>query len=202
MGGRCPLTFVPSGSTWTSCSPRRPSCTSAPSLWIDTLVYETRSTTAASTPTPRPASRSWQCGRFQWVRTHTHTHTHTHKQTQTNTHTNKHRQTPAVYMPKRKTLVCGNRVHDLFCLCPCCSSLVLVSLRIDFKVLLLVFKSLSGQTPASVWDLLTPDEPDRCWSSSGRAPLMVPKSGLVNKWGHGLCRRIPQLWNSVSSFHF
>lgn len=71
MGGPCPRTFVPSGSIWTSCSPRRPSCTCAPSLWTDTSPFETPSTTVASTPTRRLASRSWRCGRSQWVRTHT-----------------------------------------------------------------------------------------------------------------------------------
>ncbi len=49
-----------------------------------------------------------------------------------------------------------------------------VSFRIDFKILLLVFKALKGQASAYICDLLTPYEPDRCLRSSGRALLMVP----------------------------
>lgn len=69
MAGRCPQICVPSGSTWTSCSPQRPSCTSALSLWTGTSAYGIRSNTAASTPAPRPAWRSWQCGPSQQVST-------------------------------------------------------------------------------------------------------------------------------------
>lgn len=75
MAGPCLLIFAPSGSTWMSCSPLHPSCTSVPSLWIDTSPYVIQSTTAVSTLTPRPASRSWQCGPFQWVSTRMQTQT-------------------------------------------------------------------------------------------------------------------------------
>lgn len=67
MAGRCPQICVPFGSTWMSCSPQRPSCTSALSLWIGTSAYGIRSNTAVSTPAPRPAWRSWQCGASQQV---------------------------------------------------------------------------------------------------------------------------------------
>ncbi len=51
-----------------------------------------------------------------------------------------------------------------------------MSLRIYFKILLLVFEALNGQIPVYICDLLIPYEPDRCLKSSGRALLMVPKS--------------------------
>ena len=72
-----------------------------------------------------------------------------------------------------------------------------VSFRIDFKILLLVFKALNGQAPAYICDLLTPYEPDRHLRSSSRALLMVPKSRLVSKGDRAFAVRAPQLWNSV-----
>ncbi len=48
---------------------------------------------------------------------------------------------------------------------------LLVSFRIDFKILLLPFKALKGQAPVCICDLLIPNEPDRCLRSSGRALL-------------------------------
>lgn len=66
--GRCPLTSVPFGSTWMCCSPRRPSCTCAPSRWTDTWASGTPCTTAASPLTPGPGSRSWRSGPSRQVR--------------------------------------------------------------------------------------------------------------------------------------
>ena len=56
-----------------------------------------------------------------------------------------------------------------------------VSFRIDFKILLFVFKALNGLAPAYICDLLTPYEPDHHLRSSSRALLKVPKSRLVTK---------------------
>ncbi|KAF7651270.1 hypothetical protein LDENG_00113150 [Lucifuga dentata] len=53
-----------------------------------------------------------------------------------------------------------------------------VSFRIDFKILLLVFKALHNQAPAYICDLLTFDKPGRCLRSSDRNLLMVPKYGI------------------------
>ncbi len=44
-----------------------------------------------------------------------------------------------------------------------------VSFRIDFKILLLVFKALNGQAPAYIGDMLNPYEPGRSLRSSSRA---------------------------------
>ncbi len=72
-----------------------------------------------------------------------------------------------------------------------------MSFRIDFKILLLVFKALKGQALAYICDLLTLYEPD-CWlRSSGRALLMVPKSRLVTKGDRAFAIRAPKLWNSL-----
>ena len=51
-----------------------------------------------------------------------------------------------------------------------------VHFRIDFKVLLLVFKCLSGLGPSFVSGLLLPYQPSRTLRSSGAGLLSVPKS--------------------------
>ncbi len=72
-----------------------------------------------------------------------------------------------------------------------------VSFRIDFKILLLVFKALKSQAPVYICDLLIPYEPDHCLRSSGRALLLVPKSRLFTKGDRAFAIRAPKLWNSL-----
>ncbi len=72
-----------------------------------------------------------------------------------------------------------------------------VSFRIDFKILLLVFKALKSQASVYICDLLIPYEPDHCLRSSSRALLMVPKSRLVTKGDGGFAICAPKLWNSL-----
>lgn len=45
------------------------------------------------------------------------------------------------------------------------------SFRIDFKIGLLIDKALNGQASAYICDLLTAYKSDRCYRSSGRAPI-------------------------------
>ncbi|KAF7655136.1 hypothetical protein LDENG_00059300, partial [Lucifuga dentata] len=49
-----------------------------------------------------------------------------------------------------------------------------VTFRIDFKVLLIVFKALPGQAPSYIRDLLTCYKPDRCLRSFAKNLLVVP----------------------------
>ena len=72
-----------------------------------------------------------------------------------------------------------------------------VCFRIDFKILLLVFKALNGLAPAYICELLVPYEPDRCLRSSSGALLKVPKSHLVTRGDRAFAVRAPQLWNSL-----
>uniref|UniRef100_A0A667WJC6 Reverse transcriptase domain-containing protein n=1 Tax=Myripristis murdjan TaxID=586833 RepID=A0A667WJC6_9TELE len=72
-----------------------------------------------------------------------------------------------------------------------------VSFRIDFKVLLLVFKALNGLAPPYIQDLLTPYEPGRSLRSSGRALLEVPYSRLVSRGDRAFAVRGPRLWNAL-----
>ncbi|KAF7654940.1 hypothetical protein LDENG_00062950, partial [Lucifuga dentata] len=55
------------------------------------------------------------------------------------------------------------------------------SFRIDFKILLLVFKAIHNQAPAYICDRLTFYKPDRCLRSSDRNLLMVPNPALLLK---------------------
>ena len=72
-----------------------------------------------------------------------------------------------------------------------------VCFRIDFKVLLLVFKCLNGLGPSYLSDLLLPYEPSRTLRSSGTGLLIVPK---VRTHTHGEAAFQwygPRLWNSL-----
>uniref|UniRef100_A0A669CX68 Reverse transcriptase domain-containing protein n=1 Tax=Oreochromis niloticus TaxID=8128 RepID=A0A669CX68_ORENI len=72
-----------------------------------------------------------------------------------------------------------------------------VCFRIDFKVLLLVFKCLNGLGPSYLSDLLLPYKPLRTLRSSGTGLLIVPK---VRTHTHGEAAFQwygPRLWNSL-----
>ncbi|KAF7651201.1 hypothetical protein LDENG_00114270, partial [Lucifuga dentata] len=71
-----------------------------------------------------------------------------------------------------------------------------VCFRIDFKILLLVFKALHGQAPICIGDLLSPYESDHCLKSSGRNLLTVPESHLVTKGDRAFAVRAPKLCQS------
>ena len=72
-----------------------------------------------------------------------------------------------------------------------------VCFRIDFKVLLMVFKCLNGLGPSYLSELLLPYEPSRPLRSSGRGLLVIPK---VNRKTHGEASFQyygPRLWNAL-----
>ncbi len=50
-----------------------------------------------------------------------------------------------------------------------------VTFRIDFKVLLLVYKSLNGLGPKYIADMLTEDKPNRPLRSIGSSQLEIPR---------------------------
>lgn len=73
-----------------------------------------------------------------------------------------------------------------------------VCFRIDFKVLLLVFKCLNGLGPSYLADMLLSYEPSRTLHSSGSGLLVTPK---VRTRTHGEAYFQfygPPLWNSLS----
>uniref|UniRef100_A0A3P9IWS2 Reverse transcriptase domain-containing protein n=1 Tax=Oryzias latipes TaxID=8090 RepID=A0A3P9IWS2_ORYLA len=72
-----------------------------------------------------------------------------------------------------------------------------VSFRIDFKVLLLVYKSLHGTGPSFLSDLLLVYDPPRALRSTGAGLLVVPKV-RTKTHGEAFFQHCgPRLWNSL-----
>ena len=68
--------------------------------------------------------------------------------------------------------------------------------RIDFKILLLVYKALNGLGPKYISDLLIPYEPSRPLRSSGTGLLSVP--GVRTKRGEAAFSfYAPHIWNKL-----
>ena len=72
-----------------------------------------------------------------------------------------------------------------------------VCFRIDFKILLLVFKALIGLSPSYLSDLLLSYEPTRTLRSSGRGLLLIPKVRTKTHGEAAFCCYGPHLWNSL-----
>ena len=72
-----------------------------------------------------------------------------------------------------------------------------VSARIDFKILLLVFKVLNGLGPLYLSELLRPHIPDRNLRSSKKKLLIVPKCNLKTYGRRAFSHRAPTLWNAL-----
>ncbi len=75
-----------------------------------------------------------------------------------------------------------------------------VSLRINFKILLITFKALHGLAPCYILDLLTPYEPVRTLRSLGRGVLSIPESRLISRGDRAFAVRAPRLWNEALDF--
>ncbi|MDG2555395.1 reverse transcriptase domain-containing protein, partial [Vibrio parahaemolyticus] len=72
-----------------------------------------------------------------------------------------------------------------------------VRFRIDFKVLLLVFKCLNGLGPSYLSDLLLPYQPSRTLRSSGTGLLIVPRVRSETHGEAAFSHYGPHLWNSL-----
>ncbi len=72
-----------------------------------------------------------------------------------------------------------------------------VHFRIQFKILLFVFKALNGQAPSYLTDHLTPLSSSRSLRSSDRAFLAVPRSRLKTKGDRAFSIAAPRLWNQL-----
>ena len=72
-----------------------------------------------------------------------------------------------------------------------------VSARIDFKILLLVFKVLNGLGPLHLSELLRPHIPTRNLRSSKKKLLIVPKCNLKTYGCRAFSHRAPTLWNAL-----
>ncbi len=72
-----------------------------------------------------------------------------------------------------------------------------VRFRIDFKVLLLVFKCLNGLAPPYLSDLLCEYHPERTLRSANQSLLTVPKSKLKSRGDRAFAIAAPKLWNML-----
>ena len=72
-----------------------------------------------------------------------------------------------------------------------------VRFRIDFKILLLVFKCLNGLAPSYLSDLLLPYRPSRTLRSSGSGLLSLPKARTKTQGEAAFSYFGPRLWNSL-----
>ncbi|KAF7647387.1 hypothetical protein LDENG_00173130 [Lucifuga dentata] len=67
--------------------------------------------------------------------------------------------------------------------------------RIHFKILVLTYKAVHGQSPAYISELLRPYAMNRSLRSSDQALLSVPRSRLKTKGDRAFKVMAPKLWN-------
>ena len=72
-----------------------------------------------------------------------------------------------------------------------------VRYRIDFKILLFVFKALNGLAPQYLAELLHVRTPTRALRSSSELLLVVPRSRLKTKGDRAFAVAAPKLWNCL-----
>lgn len=72
-----------------------------------------------------------------------------------------------------------------------------VQFRIDFKLLLIVFKVLNGLAPSYLVDLLHYHTPSRALRSSNQMLLDVPRARLKTRGDRAFAVAAPRLWNSL-----
>lgn len=73
-----------------------------------------------------------------------------------------------------------------------------VEFRIEFKVLMFVFKAINGLAPSYLSDLLTVRDPVRALRSSHYTSLVMPKKSNYEKWGdRSFAACGPKLWNAL-----
>ena len=69
--------------------------------------------------------------------------------------------------------------------------------RVDFKILLFVFKALHGLAPSYLSDLLNVNAPSRSLRSVEQALLIVPRSRLKTRGDRAFAVMGPKLWNDL-----
>ncbi len=94
-------------------------------------------------------------------------------------------------------LLTGTRRFDHISPVLCSLHWLPVCYRIEFKILLLVFKALSGMAPEYLSDLLNPNTSSRPLRSSEKRVLMVPRSRSKLRGDRAFSIAGPKLWNSL-----
>ena len=74
---------------------------------------------------------------------------------------------------------------------------LLIKDRIDFKILLLTYKSLNDLAPPYLLDLLQPYESCRALRSENQMNLKVPKTRLKSYGDRAFSHAAPKLWNKL-----
>ena len=74
---------------------------------------------------------------------------------------------------------------------------LLVKYRIEYKILVIVFRALHERTPAYIASLITPYVPRRALRSADRALLVVPRHNLERYGRRSFSRAGPTLWNAL-----
>ncbi|KAL3056624.1 hypothetical protein OYC64_019162 [Pagothenia borchgrevinki] len=72
-----------------------------------------------------------------------------------------------------------------------------IRFRIDFKLLLFVFKALNGLAPAYIAELLQRYTPTRALRSADQLLLIVPKTRLKTRGHRAFAAAGPRLWNTL-----
>ena len=72
-----------------------------------------------------------------------------------------------------------------------------VRYRIEYKILVIVFRDLRDQTPTYIASLITPYVPRRALRSADRALLVVPRYNLERYGRRSFSRAGPILWNAL-----
>uniref|UniRef100_A0A8C5I3C7 Reverse transcriptase domain-containing protein n=1 Tax=Gouania willdenowi TaxID=441366 RepID=A0A8C5I3C7_GOUWI len=72
-----------------------------------------------------------------------------------------------------------------------------VKFRIDFKILLFVFKAWNGLAPQYITDLIQIYRPQRALRSEGQLQLVVPKANRKTKGDRAFSVVGPKLWNAL-----
>jgi hypothetical protein len=72
-----------------------------------------------------------------------------------------------------------------------------VKYRIEYKILVIVFRALRDRTPTYIASLITPYVPRRALRSADRALLAVPRYNLERYGRRSFSRAGPTLWNAL-----
>ena len=72
-----------------------------------------------------------------------------------------------------------------------------VKKRIDYKILLYVYKCLNGKAPSYLTELIKIHHPSRSLRSSTSIQLVCPKSNMVTAGNRTFSFKGPALWNKL-----
>ena len=94
-------------------------------------------------------------------------------------------------------LLTGTRRHEH--ITPILASLhwLPVIFRIQFKIVLFVYKALNGLAPAYITELVQPHSAQRSLRSSNKGLLYVPHSRLKQRGDRAFAIAAPRLWNQL-----